>query len=218
MTESPIPLPPGALPLTSKHMDNARVFADRNDMVASLRIPHGGAIAELGVALGEFSIDLIKTLQPREFVAIDAFVLDQLPSLWGRPTADIFQGQSHRDFYQKSLAGGSCTVTICEGLSYAMLETFPDQHFDMIYVNSDHSYEATKQNAIVAMRKVRRDGVVLFNDYVLFDQFSGTHYGVVPAVNELVINEGCRVVGLALNQQMYCNIAVRPPVQDQLAA
>jgi hypothetical protein len=210
--EPPLPLPPGAPPLTSKHLDNARLFADRNDMVASLRIPHGGAIAEVGVALGEFSTTLIKVLQPREFIAIDTFILHQIPLLWGRPTVDIFQGQTHRDFYQKVLAGSSCTLTIREGFSHTMLETFPDRYFDMIYIDADHSYEATKQDTVVATRKIRQDGVLIFNDYIMFDQFSGSPYGVVPAVNELVVNEGWRVVGLALQQQMYCDIAVRPPL------
>lgn len=210
--------PPGAPPLTAKHLDNARLFANRSDLVAGLRIPQGGIVAELGVVLGEFSISLIKLLEPREFVAVDAFVLHQLPSLWGRPTDAIFQRQSHRDFYQKELAGSPCTVTLCEGVSQTMLEAYPNRYFDMIYINSDHSYNATKENAAVAMRKVRQDGVLVFNDYALFDPFSASYYGVVPAVNELVVNEGYRVVGFALQEQMYCNIALRPPAAGLITA
>ena len=37
-----------------------------------------------------------------------------------------------------------------------------------------------------------------------------TAYGVVPAVNELVVSEGWQVVGFALQQHMFCDIALRP--------
>jgi hypothetical protein len=197
--------------LTARNLDNARLYADREDMAAALQIPHSGVIAEVGVALGDFSKRLIAMLAPREFVAIDTFVLHQITTLWGRPTAEILHGLDHRTFYQQALAGSACAVTIREGLSHVMLGTFPDGYFDLIYIDADHSYEAVTQDAALAVRKVRPDGVLIFNDYIMYDHFGGGPYGVVPAVNELVVNQGWRVVGLALHQQLFCDIAVRPP-------
>jgi hypothetical protein len=36
-------------------------------------------------------------------------------------------------------------------------------------------------------------------------------YGIVPVVNSLVVNEGYDVVAFALQQQMFCDIAIRKP-------
>jgi Methyltransferase domain len=206
-------LPPHDFPaLKPRHLHDARLYADREDMAAGLQIPRGGIIAEVGVALGDFSKRLIAMLAPREFVAIDTFTLHRISTLWGRATADIFQGLDHRTYYQQTLGGYVATLTIREGLSHLMLDTFPERYFDLIYLDADHSYEAVRSDAEVAGRKVRPDGLVIFNDYILFDHVSGTPYGVVPAVNELVVSQGWRVVGLALHQQMYCDIALRPPL------
>jgi hypothetical protein len=193
------------------HLDSARLYADREHMVGELQVPRHGVVAEVGVAVGSFSVRLIAMLQPREFVAIDTFTLHRIPTLWSRPTAQIFQGMDHRSYYQSALAESPCAVTIREGLSNVMLETFPDRYFDLIYIDADHSCQAVTQDAAVASRKIRPDGIVIFNDYILFDHISMAPYGVVPAVNRLVAEEGWRVIGLGLHQQMFCDIAVRPP-------
>jgi hypothetical protein len=52
---------------------------------------------------------------------------------------------------------------------------------------------------------------MVFNDYIMYDWFYGDTYGVVRAVNELIINEDWRVCGFALNWGMFCDIAVRKP-------
>jgi hypothetical protein len=197
--------------LAPQHLDNAQLYADREHMVGALHLSRHPIIAEVGVALGDFSVRLIAILQPREFVAIDTFMLHQIPTLWGRPTAEVFQGMDHRNYYRSVMAGSPCAVTIRDGLSDAMLETFPDQYFDLIYIDADHSYQAVMQDAAVASRKIRPDGIVIFNDYILYDHVSMAPYGVVPAVNRLVANDGWRVIGFCLHQQMFCDIALRPP-------
>ncbi len=181
-------------------------------MIAELPVLPDGVVAELGVGLGDFSNRLIALLHPREFVAIDTFALHLVPRLWGRDTAGIFQGDTHRHYYERALKGTACRVTIREGLSHEMLKTFQDGYFDLIYVDADHGYQAVKQDAEVAARKIRPSGIVVFNDYIMFDHLAGAPYGVVPAVNELVVNAGWRVIGLGLHQQMFCDIALRPPL------
>ena len=60
--------------LTAEHLKNARLFANREDMVASLNTQIGrGRIAELGVATGDFSKVLLRLLDPIQFVGLDIF-------------------------------------------------------------------------------------------------------------------------------------------------
>ena len=52
--------------LEAKHLDNPKFFANRNDLISSLRPGEGGVIAEIGVAHGDFSEYLLDELQPQE--------------------------------------------------------------------------------------------------------------------------------------------------------
>jgi hypothetical protein len=51
---------------------------------------------------------------------------------------------------------------------------------------------------------------VVFNDYIMWDHVTDSAYGVVPVVNELVVNGGWEVVAFALEHQLFCDIAIRP--------
>lgn len=180
-------------------------------MIAGLPVRPGGVIAEIGVAFGYFSKIMIEALKPAEFVAIDTFGLHHFPMVWGRPTHEVLQGLTHEAFYQREMAGAPARVTIRSGFGHLRLAEFPDRHFDLIYIDADHTYDAVKVDLGVAARKLRPDGVLVCNDYIMFDHVAGASYGVVPAVNELVAHAHWRVVGFAFHQQMFCDIAICPP-------
>ncbi len=57
----------------AKHLDNPRLFANREDLISSMRSAEGGLIGEVGVAHGIFSEYLLNELRPRKFVAFDLF-------------------------------------------------------------------------------------------------------------------------------------------------
>jgi len=58
-------------------LEPARVLPDR---LAALALwPREAVIAEVGVALGEFSSKILAACQPRRFLAIDTFALHELP-------------------------------------------------------------------------------------------------------------------------------------------
>lgn len=197
--------------LVKANLQDARLYADRHDLIAALGIRPGGIVAELGVAFGSFSKVLIDALRPDEFVAIDIFELHNSPVVWGRPTAELFKGMTHRAFYAAQFAKSPARITIRQGLSHVCLAEFPDRHFDLIYVDADHNHDSVKADAEVAKHKLRQDGALVFNDYILFDHIAGIPYGVVPVVNRLVVQENWRVIGFALQHQMFCDIALRPP-------
>jgi glycosyltransferase involved in cell wall biosynthesis len=203
---------PPALPLRREHVDGARLFADRHDLVRGLRLRTGGVIAELGVALGDFSEFLIRTLSPRRFVAIDIWTMHEWPEHWGQRSEVLFRGMTQRGFYEERFRPHGGQVVIESGLSYDAMERYPDACFDMIYIDAGHDYLSVRKDALVSARKVKRDGTLIFNDYILYDHLQQSPYGVVHAVNQMVVEEGWKVVGFALNNGMYCDIALRRPV------
>lgn len=194
--------------LAQKHVDQTRFFATRSDMVSALG-KLNGVVAELGVAAGEFSQFMMDTLVPKKFVAIDLFDMHKNPIIWGRPSTELFNNMTQLDFFKDRFAKYGSRVTTDAGLSYEVLEKYEDKTFDLIYIDAGHDYESVTRDAEVSARKLKADGLIVFNDYVLYDPFGEGPYGVVQAVNEMVVAGSWRVVGFALQHSMFCDIAVK---------
>jgi hypothetical protein len=198
--------------LTAEHLKNARLFANREDMVASLNTQIGrGRIAELGVATGDFSKILLRLLDPIQFVGLDIFEMHHADSHWGIPIEELLHGMTHRGYYEHNLRQWKDILVVEEGDGKTNLSKYPDDCFDMIYIDAFHTYEPVKAEAEICKQKVKPGGILFFNDYIMWSHCDHTPYGVVAACNELVVNEGYEVVGFALQQQMYCDMAVRRP-------
>lgn len=191
--------------LEEGHLDNPRLFAHRTHLISSMmRSVREGVIAEVGVAGGLLSEYLLNTLQPRKFVAFDIFTWHESP-YWEH----LFEGMTHLDYYKRRFADRGDQVTIEQGMSHVNLAKYPDRSFDLIYIDADHTYEAVKQDANVAKEKVADNGIIVFNDYIMFDHLQGVPYGVVQAVNELIVSEDWRVCGFSLEKNLFCDIAIR---------
>lgn len=215
------------VPLDASHLADARLYANRSDALEHL--PKAGIIAEVGVAAGEFSEVLLNKLSPQRFDAFDIFRLHEASVATGLLTADMFGGLSHLEYYRRRFAplvnaGG---VRLIEGDSAEQLSLQPNSSYDIIYIDGDHSYEGALRDAEAAQMKLKPDGILIFNDYVMTDCFDNSRYGVVPVVNEFCTNRGWQVVYLALQRHMFCDIAIkrrsvsavsRPPYVDQAIA
>ena len=88
------------------------------------------------------------------------------------------------------------------------MSTYPDQTFDMIYVDAGHDYQSVKQDAEVSKVKLKPEGILIFNDYIKYSHYEDCYYGIIPVVNDLVAREGFAVIGFALHADMYCDIAI----------
>jgi Methyltransferase domain len=194
--------------LTREHVAGAHLFADRKDLILSLPIPQGGIIAEVGVARGDFSEFLLAQCRPRKFVAFDSFTLDQESTVWGTDPAVYFNGLSHLEYYKRRFASWGNTVIVEAGLSHTGLARYSQREFDLIYIDAGHDYESVKRDTDLSTRLVKDTGVLVFNDYTMYDHFTNSQYGVVPAVNELIVHQGWRVAGFALEKNMFCDIAL----------
>lgn len=195
--------------LRAEDLMYAQLFASREEMVSALYGDVGGFIAELGVAVGYFSRFLLETLKPDKFVGLDLFDLHDQETIWGRPSSELLEGKTHKQFYSDLLRGWPTETDLIEGYSHLALNNLEDASYDMIYIDASHTYEDVQRDCEAALRKLKRSGLLVFNDYIMFDHHNGVPYGVVQVVNELVTSSNWKVVGFALNQQMYCDIALR---------
>jgi methyltransferase family protein len=190
--------------LESRHFEGARLFANREALIASLPLAPGGTIAEVGVLRGEFSEFLLSTLRPRIFVAFDIFTQHPVQSKRGRREIAY-----NSQFYRRRFADRGDQVVIEMGPSHVMLAKYPDRTFDLIYIDAGHDYASVKRDADLALDKVKPDGFLVFNDYIMYDHLVGEPYGVVQVVNQILVEQNLQVYGLALEHHLFCDIAFR---------
>lgn len=195
--------------LGARHLESARLFADRADLISSIGIGEHGVIGEVGVAVGDFSAILLDRLKPALFVAFDLFELHLDKALWGLTTEEIFGNDTHLAFYQRRFQSRGRQVVTEKGPSHETLAKYPDRFFDMLYIDAGHDFESVKRDAELAVAKIRPSGILVFNDYIMFDHVTATEYGIVPVVNTLVVREDWQVLGIALQRHMFCDIAIQ---------
>jgi hypothetical protein len=176
--------PDRPLPLTHEHVAGAALFATRHDYIASL--PKGGVCAEVGVQRGNFSVHILEAAKPRELHLIDMDFTKLGNRFEGNPVAIRHHG-----------------------LSVEVLASFPDGYFDWIYIDAGHTYKDVRADATMASLKVKPDGLLIFNDYIIWSHHEGYAYGIVQTVNEMCVNEGWRMVAFCLQHNLYCDVALQ---------
>jgi hypothetical protein len=97
---------------------------------------------------------LLTALRPRKFVAFDTFAMHEYPMHWGVPSSKLFDNMTHLEFYKRKFSDRGAQVVLEEGLRNEKLVAYPDECFDLIYIDADHSYEAVKQDSDLARRKL----------------------------------------------------------------
>ncbi|MCB1786254.1 MAG: class I SAM-dependent methyltransferase [Gammaproteobacteria bacterium] len=168
--------------LPAEALEDVRVYPNRTSMMVDL--PHNALVAELGTERGIWARQIMLRNPPAELHLFDlSFELLR---------ADVL---------------GHALVTIHAGDSSEQLSRMPDGYFDWIYVDGDHSYRGVKRDIEQSVRKLKADGILVFNDYTVWSSKSAFPYGVVTAVNELV-NEGWRLCALALSPNGYWDVAL----------
>lgn len=173
-------------PLQRQHVENATLFCDRKDMIAKL--PKHLVWAEIGTWEGEFARHILDHCEPTE---LHLFDID-----FSRVKANDHISEGDR-------------VRFHQGDSVALMETFPDGHFDVIYIDGDHSLWGVSRDAEVATRKVKPGGYIVFNDYTFFDCTAMYPFGIVPVVNSLCNDLGWKVHSFAFQAKMYCDIVLK---------
>jgi predicted O-methyltransferase YrrM len=159
------------------------VLPDFETMIREL--PKDAVVAELGSFQGDSARTILEDAEPRELHLIDR---------------DFSKLQ--RDFPSDDV------VRLHEGDSASTLGAFPDEHFDWIYIDADHSYAGVKRDIDEAKRKVKRDGLLVFDDYVFFSPTELIPYGVIQAVHELCIDDDWAFRYFVLAGRGFCQVAV----------
>ncbi len=162
---------PSYFQLQHKHINNLVVLPTRLDMLKQL--PKKSIVAEIGVAKGRFSEKILKITEPKILHLIDSWKSKDFgckARLW---VEDKFTDQIKLG-----------TVKLHNGKSVSVLEKFPDKYFDWVYIDTDHTYQTTKNELESCKNKIKDGGIIAGHDYTTRNYRDGRPYGVVEAVNE----------------------------------
>ena len=192
-----------------KNYLNLRVFSSRNDMLSV--VPKYGVYAEIGVFKAEFSDILCNELQPRELVLIDLFSgITNSGDKDGNNMELVNIGDVYKRLVNVSQRFPSLQVR--KGDSSSILATFPNNTFDMIYIDGDHSYEGVKKDLRMSYLKIKPGGWIMGHDFGINSEKTKNHYdfGVEKAVTEFCGNfaqcvtvlgmDGCISFGIQVNK------------------
>lgn len=167
-------------------------------------LPKHSVGAEIGVHMGDFSRQIIEVVSPKELHLIDP---------WEHQTSATYKnsgfgglaknGQDEMDERFESVCSRfdqeirEEQVAIHRGYSADVLEQFPDEYFDWVYIDGNHLYEYVKKDIALSFRKTKSRGFITGDDYNDGGWWEG---GVKKAVDEFANYHGSQLV-LVRHQQ-----------------
>jgi SAM-dependent methyltransferase len=186
------------VPLSEKQLEVCRAFSNRKSMVAAF--PKDAVIAEVGVAAGDFSADILEVARPRKFFLIDAWHMDERTDYGEAGFAKV------NARFKNEINKG--TVVIKRGFSHEKLNEFEDDYFDWVYIDAAHDYLSVKKDLEIAFRKVKNGGIVAGHDYLRWGD-RGIRFGVLEAVNNFCVQMELPFTGISLDNDNNWSYALK---------
>lgn len=184
-------------------LKNCQFLHNRYSILPKLKKSAVGA--EIGVLGGDFSEAILKFCEPRELHLIDLFNCDDYAAK-GRFTAGTNE-KFIRSRFKEEIA--SDQIKVHKGYSWEKLSEFPDRFFDWLYIDAGHDYESVKKDLNEAGRVIKEDGIIIMNDYIMYDHISNIEYGVVQATNEFIMENRFEMIYFAFHPSLFCDVAIR---------
>ena len=184
------------VPLSEEHIRNCELVLDRRVLLS--RLPRRAIVAEIGVDRGDFSQRILETAQPRRLHLIDPWGTDRFHS-------GLVDEVTRR--FQSSIDCGA--VQIHRERSTEAAADFPENYFDWIYLDTDHSYETTRDELWAYVPKMKADGIIAGHDYAMGNWVRSYRYGVIEAVHEFCVEAGWELVHLTLEPIELQSFAIR---------
>lgn len=155
---------------------------DRAELLTVL--PKGGTVAEIGVLRGGFSRHIRRVVKPEKLHLIDPWGRDEEPNPQYSSALMHEAYEKVRTSFRADIDAGR--VTLHRDFSTRIAPTFPDHHFDWIYLDGRHDYESVRDDLLAFKDKVKPDGLIVGHDFSTYKR----KFGVVPAVREFTAAAG----------------------------
>lgn len=179
-----------------KVFKNIKIYQNRRVMYDDC--PKGGTVAEIGVYLGDNAIDILDVAKPKSLHLIDP---------WEKSNYsynDIFMNSDFEHIYNVATTKFHNhpdfeSIKIHRMLSYEASQEFPDNYFDWIYIDGNHSYDNVSRDLHYYYQKVKLGGLILGHDFTWAEEHQDGGqwgFGVIRAVLEFTSNKLTELIGL----------------------
>lgn len=135
--------------------------------------------AEIGVFRGEYSKVLLQNWKGQELYLIDAWRHFEGVVDISNHTIEG-QGENLRATFN-AVYPFLDRATIIRGLSSRVASLFPDEYFDFVFLDANHTYEGVTEDARSWYPKVKTNGYLMGHDY-LDCTMCDTDIGIMPTV------------------------------------
>jgi SAM-dependent methyltransferase len=179
-------IPPWAPDVPQRQLDGCVLLQSRLTMLD--RLDPGLIICEVGCETGGFALEILSRCRPEMLHSIDIDLTKLSDKL-----------------------NGASNFTIHQGLSHAVLDSFPDETFDVIYIDADHAYSAVCNDISHSIAKLKPGGLLAFNDFARIGRVGFGVFGVHQAVCEFAVQSGWPFVYFCLNAQALYDVVLRKP-------
>lgn len=129
-------------------------------------LPKNMRTAELGVFNGDFSEKILSKTNPSELYLIDPWIGE-----CGSGDKDGLNYKFIKDMkakYEelKDKYSSDERVFVKRQASFEFLNSMPDNYFDMIYIDGDHSYSSVVSDLTLSFLKLKNNAILSGHDYV----------------------------------------------------
>ncbi len=164
-------------------------------------LPKGGEVAEIGVADGDFSSDILAAAAPRRLHLIDP---------WEHQDRDDYANDVNNVAEEKQESRFNAVLARFHGeIENGLVQVHRDYsedaaiffsagQLDWVYIDGMHTQEAAYQDLTAYGKKLKHDGFILGHDYTNHVQARSWNFGVVDAVNRFVIESGYEFIALTM--------------------
>jgi hypothetical protein len=182
--------------LSRRHINNLKVLTNREELLEQL--PKSGIMAEIGVDEGDFSQKILKICNPAKLHLID---------VWNTDRYGFEKKQAVLKRFNSEIEQG--IIEIHNGYSTKVANQFQERYFDIIYIDTDHSYDTTAQELKLFAPKMKAGGIIAGHDFETGNWISGLRYGVKEAVYEFCMLNDWEIIYLTIETDIHTSFALR---------
>lgn len=148
-------------------------------------------VLEIGVADGTNAMRIYNGMSPSEMVLIDPWVSQD------NRAADRGSGNAiHNKAYQSTISKFENKPGMIYHRNFAedVVDEYPDEYFDFIYIDGDHSYEGCKKDLFSWFPKLKKGGFFGGHDFTNnYNSMGNKGYGVQKATCEFLDSVGYKI-------------------------
>ncbi|RMA42338.1 class I SAM-dependent methyltransferase [Rhodophyticola porphyridii] len=182
--------------LHSVHTRNCRLLPDRYHLLDAM--PKAATVAEIGVAFGDYSQEILERCAPKKLFLVDAWASDRYSDGLSA-IQNKFASQIERSI-----------VEVRQGLSTEVLKKFAPNSIDWAYIDTNHSYQTTIEELRLCASCLVSDGRIAGHDFCTGNVVSAIPYGVVESVMQFCLEDSWEFEYLTLDPSAHFSFCIKP--------